>query len=192
MGFRICYLASEALPDELIDKLGLTKGEPVEEMPDGNWWTARLNSTGWTILWSEDEGFGRSVRDQVAELSQKHRTYICEVNETVMWSSSELWQNGRQIWKVTHAGDGEDRFDLSEIGELPATYNELKQRHVLAQVNKEENIDYAFEIPLDLPALEIGFRHENYLEAEDVEVFNIIALKSPKITRSLLSRIFGK
>lgn len=192
MGFRICYLASESPPEELIEKLGLNQGDQVDEMPDGDWWAAKLKSSGWTILWSEDEGFGQSAKEQVVELSQKHRTYICEVNETCMWSSSELWQDGRQLWKVTHAGDGEDRFDLTEVGELPEAFAELKQSHFQTQKNTDENVDYIFEIPLDLPALEIGFRHEDHLEAEDVEVFNIIFPNEPEKKPSLLSRIFGR
>ena len=192
MGFRICYLASEAPPEVLVEKLGLNHGDQTDEMPDGDWWTAKLKSSGWTILWSEDEGFGQSAKEQVAELSQKHRTYICEVNETCMWSSSELWQNGQQFWRVTHAGDGEDRFDLTEIGQLPEAFAELKQRHFQTQKTTDENVDYIFEIPLDLPALEIGFRHEDHLEAEDVEAFNIIFPNEPEKKPSLLSRIFGR
>ncbi|MCG7574813.1 hypothetical protein MHM39_14670 [Phaeobacter sp. CNT1-3] len=188
MGFRICYLASKAAPDELIEKLGLTKGNSVEEMPAGVWWAAKLENSGWTILWSEDENFGGSVQAEIAELSQTHQTYICEVNETVMWSSSELWEKGQQVWKVTHAGDGEDRFNLSEIGELPENYTALKQLHFLNQKQEEENVDHIFEIPLDLPALRIGFRHEDYLETKDVTSFEVVA---PKKKRNLLSRIFG-
>lgn len=189
LGFRICYLASKASPEELAESLNLAIGDPAPEMPDGEWWIAKLKRSGWTILWSEDEGFGERTVEKTAELSREHPTYICEVNETVMWSSAAFWKDGQQIWKVTHAGDGDDIFDLSETGALPDGYLDLKQRHTLVQQNDGEGVDHIFEVPLDLAALDFGFRHENYLEQNDVESFLTIIIPRRK---SLLSRILGR
>lgn len=189
MGFRICYLATNASPEELSEALNLVIGDPAPEMPDGEWWIAKLKRSGWTILWSEDKGFGESTVEKIAELSRKYATYICEVNETVMWSSAAFWKDGQQIWKVTHAGDGEDIFDLSETGALPDGYLNLKQTHTLAQQNDGDDVDHIFEVPLDLAALDFGFRHESYLKQKDVESF--LTIKVPK-KKGLLSRIFGR
>ncbi|SFC77540.1 hypothetical protein SAMN05444415_10530 [Salipiger profundus] len=189
LGFRICYLASRASPEELAESLNLSIGDPAPEMPDSEWWIAKLKKNGWTILWSEDEGFGERAVEKTAALSRQHATYICEVNETVMWSSAAYWKDGRQVWKVTHAGDGEDILDLSETGTLPDGYLSLKQRHTLAQKTDGEGVDHIFEIPLDLAALDFGFRHEDHLEPSDVVSFLTIAAPHRK---SLLSRILGR
>lgn len=188
MGVRICYLASRASPEELVEATNLALGESTAEQPYGEWWIARLKRGGWTILWSENERFGQRSTEQVAELSKRYETYICEVNETVMWSSAEFWKEGQQIWKVTHAGEGEDVFDLSVSGALPEGFSDLKQMHTSNQENEDEGVDHIFEIPLDLAASDCGFRHDGYLEQSEVESF--VTILAPK-KKGLLSRILG-
>ncbi len=61
--------------------------------------------------------------------------------------------------------------------------------HNSAQQNDGEGDDHIFEIPLDLAALDFGFRHENYLKHSDVESFFTIFVPKKK---SLFSRIFGR
>jgi hypothetical protein len=189
LGFRICYVASKAAPDQLADSLGLTLGATRNEMPHDEWWTAKLRKSGWTVLWSENEQFGQQSVVRIAELSNQFDTYICEVNETVMWSSSEFWSGGKQIWKVTHAGDGDDIFNFSQAGTLPASFSELNNKHRANQQNDGEGVDHIFEVPLDLAAMDIGFRHEDFLKPGDVETFQKILEPQKK---SLFSRIFGR
>gem|GEM_PF-2922243 len=189
LGFRVSYLASKASPEVLAESLNLTIGNPENEMPVDDWWIAKIKNSDWTLLWSESEDFGQNSVGRVAELSKRYETYICDLNETVMWSSAEFWKDGRQIWKVTHAGDGDDIFDLSETGATPQGFSELKQMHIAAQQNDGEDVDHIFEIPLDLAALDFGFRHEHHLEQSDVEAFLTIARPQRK---SLFSRVFGR
>lgn len=189
MGFRICYLASTASPQEMSDALGLTMGAPADERPEGEWWAARLLTSGWTILWSEDENFGRSAVRLVEALSQTHQTYVCEVNETCMWSSAEFWQDGRCEWKATHAGDGGDIFDLTETGDLPENYSSIAQRHIANQHSDGDGVDHIFEVPLDLADSVIGFRHDEYLEAGNVEMFFPVA---PPAKKGFFARLLGK
>lgn len=189
LGFRICYIASKASSDELAASLNVTIGDTGAGMPDSGWWIAKLKKNDWTILWSEDELFAQKSIAQIAELSRQHVTYICEVNETVMRSSAELWKDGQQLWKVTHTGDGDDIFDLSETGALPDGYLELKQKHMSDQKNDDEGVDHIFEIPLNLAALDFGFRHEDHLEQNEVESFHTIVAPRKK---SFLARILGR
>ncbi len=158
-------------------------------MPDGEWWIAKFKKSDWTILWSENEDFGQHSIEQVAQLSKQYETYVCEVNETVMWSSAEFWGEGQQVWKVAHSGVGSDILDLSETGTLPDGFLKLKQEHASAQHRDGDGVDHIFEVPLDLAALDIGFRHENYLEQSEVEGFLTIVIPQKK---SLLSRILGR
>lgn len=189
MGFRICYVASKATPDQLIDSLGLTLGATRNEMPIDEWWVARLLESGWTVLWAENEQFGQQSVGRVAKLSSQFDTYICEVNETVMWSSAEYWSCGKQIWKVTHAGDGDDIYNISKTGTLPESFAELNNKHRANQLNDGEGVDHIFEVPLDLVAMDICFRHEDFLKPGDVDTFQSIVKLEKK---SLFSRIFGR
>lgn len=188
MGFRICYIATTASPNELVEALNLNLGEVSNEMPQGSWWIARLKGSDWTLLWSENEEFGQSSIKQIETLSELHKTYLCEVNETVMWSSAELWVDGEKLWKVSHTGDEEDKFQLSEYGKLPENYTKIVETHFADQKHDGEDVDHVFEVPLNLVASEIGFRHEDHLEASDVEEFLLV---TPPKKKGLFSRLFG-
>ena len=131
MGFRICYIASRATAEQLVSSLGLSTGETRQDVPEGEWWAARLRKSGWTVLWSEAEDFGQQVTAQVAQLSRAFDTYICEVNETVMWSAAEYWSGGRRVWRLTHAGDGGDILDLTETGSLPEAFFSAEGRRAI-------------------------------------------------------------
>lgn len=192
MGFRICYLASQADPEQFAQALGLTPVETRNEMPDGEWWVARLKQSGWSILWSEDPQFASKADEHLAELSKTHPTYLCEVDETTMWSAAAFWQGGDQAWYATHMGGGPDIYDLFTVGTLPSEYDALKELHFARQQADDGTVDHIFEIPLDLAAQEIGFRHEDYLRPEDVDTFTVVAPAPSPQPRSFWSRLLGR
>ncbi len=188
MGFRICYLAARLEPEIFARSLGLQVTEQTDELPVDYWWAARLKN-GWTILWAEDETFGASNRERIEQLSNEADIVHCEVNETVMWCSAEYWSDGQSKWKVTHRGDGADRFDLTADGDLPAEFAEIRQQHFQAQKDDGEDVDHVFEIPLDLARSIIDFRHEEFLESDDVDTFFVL---NPPAKKGILARLFGR
>jgi hypothetical protein len=178
MGFRICYVACPVAPEELARALGLTIQDQRHDMPDGDWWVARLTSSGWSILWSEDEAFGQAARPSIAKLSEGADVYLCEVNETCMWSAAEAFRNGQSLWRITHAGDGEDRFDLTVAGNPPECFAGIRKALEQEQREDDDTVDFIFEIPLAVAAEAHGFRHDQYLEPATVEAFHILARPS--------------
>jgi hypothetical protein len=144
---------------------------------------------GWTILWAQDETFGAGARDWIEQLSNEADIVHCEVNETVMWCSAEYWSGGRSRWKATHRGDGDDRFDLTVEGDLPPGFAEIRDRHFQAQRDDGEDVDHVFEIPLELARSIIDYRHEDYLEADDVDAFLVL---EPPLKKGILARLFGR
>lgn len=189
MGFSICYLASRLPPKEFAESLNVQITGSANDMPDGDWWVATLVKDNWTILWSEDENFGSRSRNLISEVSRRVDVVHCQVNETVMWSSSEYWSAGHAIWKVTHNGGDGDIFDLSAEGELPQQFDEIRERHTLEQQEDGEDCDHIFEIPLELARSHIGFRHEDILEEGDVTKFHIIT--APQ-RGSFFARLLGR
>lgn len=202
MGFSICYIASKREPETLARDFGLEIAETVTEHPDAAWWTARIGEDGWSVLWCEDMTFGAGARDRIAELSQQDDVILCEVEEHVMWSSAEYWTKGAAAWKVTHNGGDEGVLDLNTEGALPAVFEEIKSKNFALQAEEEDDsdygfgCDYGFEIPLDLAAHFINYRHDDGLEPEDVAGFHIVnpppKPPAPPKTTGFLSRLFGR
>lgn len=175
MGYRICYIASPMPPVDLAATLGLTVTGTSDEMPDGGWWVARLKSSEWSVLWAEDEDFGKTSRATLINWSHTADVILCEVNETVMWSSAEAFRNGASVWRITHVGDGENRYDLTVEGTPPEGFPAIRQSLEQEQQDDDGSVDFIFEIPLDLAAATHGFRHDRYLEAAAVESFYSLA-----------------
>jgi hypothetical protein len=174
MGFRICYIASPVPPHDLAEALGLTIQSNSADMPGGGWWVAGLKSSGWSILWSEDEGFGQSSRPTLLTLSHTAEVILCEVNETTMWSSAESFQNGQSVWRTTHTGDGDDRFDLTAEGALPECFDVIRKTREQEQRDDDGTVDFIFEIPLDVAAETHRFRHDQDLDPAEVDTFKIL------------------
>jgi hypothetical protein len=174
MGFRICYIATPAPPQNLADALGLTIQSDSSDMPGNAWWVAQIKSSGWSILWAEDEGFGQSSRPLLLSLSHRAEVILCEVNETTMWSSAESFQNGQSLWRITHAGDGEDRFDLTVEGTPPEYFDGIRKTLEQQQRDDDDTVDLIFEIPLDVAAEMHMFRHDHYLDPAMVETVHIL------------------
>ena len=189
MGFRICYVAAQRPATELTTSLGLKIIGQDDEMPEGAWWVANLKQSGWSVLWSEDEEFGARSQELLAETSKTSDLIHCEVNETCMWSAATYWSDGKPVWTVTHAGDGDDIYDLTTEGTLPAQFADIKQQHFLKQEG-DADCDQIFEIPLELARSFIGFRHEDVLEPDDVDTFYEVSSAPRKA--SFFAKVLGR
>lgn len=189
MGYIICYIASKREPEELARAFGLEAAETTDEHPSNDWWVAKIAQDGWSILWCEDMSFGGQSRDRIAELSRQADVIHCEVEEHVMWSSAEYWTQGAASWKVTHNGGDDGVLDLKTEGAPPAVFDEIKKKNFALQEEEGEDCDYGFEIPLDLAAHFIKYRHEDVLGPGDVKTFHILGAPAK---RGFLSRLFGR
>ncbi|WP_156771546.1 hypothetical protein [Labrys sp. WJW] len=190
MGLRICYLASPIPAGEFAQRIGLSLGPNVSQAPDRGWWIAELKNHGWSILWAENEDFGRAIEQTLMTLSKTGADVIlCEVNETVMWSSAECWSGGKSVWRITHAGDGENRYDLTVEGTPPNGFSTIRELHFDAQRYDDDCVDHIFDIPLNVAAEQHGFRHDVNLDADEVGGFWIV---TPQRKGGLLSRLLGR
>ena len=187
MGFRICYIGGKCTPEELAAHMQLDITSVAQDMPDGDSWVARIKESGWSVLWLEDDSFIQKNSDLISHASQAVDLVACEVNETCMWASAEYLRDGTSVWKVTHAGDGDDRFNLNEYGALPDEFEDIKARNFGLQESDDE-CDYVFEIPLDTAKRLLRFRHDQYLEPEAVDQFQIVKIKKKP---GLLASLFG-
>jgi len=75
MGFRICYIAAQMSIDDVVEGLSLELGEETDEQPFDDDWIAHQQETGFTILWSGDEGYAFRQSKRLAELSNRACVY---------------------------------------------------------------------------------------------------------------------
>jgi hypothetical protein len=143
-------------------------------MPGGDWWVARLKSSGWSILWAEDEGFGQLARVSLLTLSHTAEVILCEVNEGTMFSSAESFQNGQSIWRIAHLGSDGDLFDLTVEGKPPECFDVIHKTLEQEQREDDDTVDLIFEVPLDVAAEMHMFRHDQYLDPATVETFHVL------------------
>ena len=79
-----------------------------------------------------------------------------------MYASAAFWQGGLEIWSVQHRGD-RDIMDIVVKGSPPDQFEALRTRYVAEQARENATsaeVDYIFEIPLELARSIVLFRHD--------------------------------
>ncbi|WP_346911761.1 hypothetical protein [uncultured Roseibium sp.] len=194
MGFSICYLGLRCPVEKAAEYLSLDiEAEEPGDWPPMDSWVGMLKGSDWTLVWLEDARFVEKNIALLESASQKVDLIACEVVESVMWASAQYWSNGDLKWKVTHAGDGDDIFNLTETGTLPPDYSAIRTEHFKNQEQENESddefgCDHIFEIPLDLAAVSLKFRHEQALEAADFVSFRGIV---PPPRKGLIEKVLS-
>lgn len=190
MGFRISAILSKADPDTLLAKLGMFKSGEVDEMPDSGHWCCYIYPNGWTLAYFDDFNFIETVQDRAIELSEVYPTFGMRVHETVMTAQVSGYSNGEVKWGVDWIGEeGPELANLTTFGQVPESFKQIRDKALKAQ-EADTSVDYLFDVPLAMLELETGFRHDLWLERNDVDHFRIIEPAQSE-SRSFLSWIFG-
>ncbi len=128
------------------------------------------------------------VRERaLRRLSAEADVVAAAIEEHVMFSSAEAWQKRNLSWRVAHASES-GRRHLEEHGSLPGQYLAIKERLLAAQQREDEGareVDYVFDVPLELAEAIVGFKHDRVLN-DRFEVLKPVANGG----RGLLSRLF--
>jgi hypothetical protein len=90
----------------------------------------------------------------------------CSVEEHVMFCSAAAWSGGRELWRVSHAGDRDIR-SLDVRGEPPPELAAIRDAQAAKQdaEGADPQVDWYFEIPLLLAQRISGFKHDEELPA---------------------------
>jgi hypothetical protein len=161
MGFSLAWLAVRGIAYEaVLDRQGLASTtrlgdyaeNPVSAMP----WD------GWTLVVARGCDHRIIGEENLSKLSLGCEVVACSIEEHVMYSSSELWSDGRRRWRVEH--DAQRSIDhCSAIGSLPEDYGATR-KHFATQQEAEgganADVDLYFEIPLVLAQSRVGFKHD--------------------------------
>lgn len=192
MGYAITWCAvREDGASALLSHFGLSATGKTEGDPESLFSTAKLN-TGWRLIWSNKYACP-VLMERIPAFSGEQEVLLCQIEEHVMASSSELWLNGRRNWWVSHEGEDGPK-GLESEGELPKCFVSIRDE--MEQAQRAEGGDHAgvdliFEIPLKIAQSLVGFKHD-----ENYELFvdgNFVVLAaSTEMKRGFLSRLFGK
>lgn len=162
MGFSISWLAVKTDdPDRLFEIAGVAPTSEADESLESEISGSGLQG-GWYFL--EARGCEHRIisNDSLSKISALGETIACSVEEHVMVSTAEGWNNGTRCWSIVHDAQ-EGIFDLSSSGDLPADYDLIRSDYV-AQQNAaggdDADVDFVFEIPLQVAKRICGFKHD--------------------------------
>jgi hypothetical protein len=174
MGFSLAWFAAQGIDrDTFLERAGFVDTNEVDEYFEQDHSGGELPG-GWYVIVSSD--LGLVAPDKLGQWSAGCRLVAAVEHEGSMNSLATEWQDGRQIWSVSHDGsEGGDQ--LAVEGKLPDVFEELKHEADAAQTESEREgggVDFVFDIPLDLAAEITGFRHDEMGFDDDIPLFTAL------------------
>jgi hypothetical protein len=103
-------------------------------------------------------------RATITRLSRGCEVIACQVEEHDMYSGCFGLRDGELVWSVVH-NPQKAHDHLGVWGELPAALDEIEARMLKEQDEAQQRsdgieVDYIFEIPVELAASFCGYRHD--------------------------------
>jgi hypothetical protein len=183
MGESISWFAVRGLArDRVYKRTGLSPTGGTGDYARGNIGAHPLPD-GWFLIVLGKVEHPLVAESQLKSTSTGCEVVACNVEEHVMFSSSELWRNSERVWRVKHSSEI-SIFDLEADGDLPSRFGFLKREYSGRQTlegGAEAGVDYMFDVPLDLAASIAPFKHDR----TDLVDFELLDWRKPKQSWSL-------
>lgn len=208
MGFSLSWVAVRTdTPQAVQDALALRGTGEREERPEseitgavlpGGWYLIvsdrdrfKLEGGWYMVHWNRDK-LKLESDEVLSRLSRIGEIVICSIEEHVMYSSAAFWRDGRAVWAVSHQGD-RDIEHLEVKGEPPAAFAAIRDRLHAQQAaeGEKEEVDYIFEIPVELAFSIAGYRHDAEIPALGKDAFEILATTKTTPERTWWRRLFA-
>jgi len=197
MGHRLSWIGVRGkAPDKVLAELGLKPTGVGEEIPESPF-TAALLPNEWYIVVS-NESLLYPTDDILSNLSRGCDVITCTLSETVMFSEAAQWTNGVRFWHIIH--DEEKSFNFDIVGNIPEAFHSIRDKLMKEQEQSDATkgkyqVDYAFDVPIDLAEAVTSFRHDKdilYLDEDTEHPFEILeAIAPPAKPLSFWQRLFG-
>ncbi len=159
MGFSISWIGVRGRgKDDVLAELNLADTGVADTENTARFSCAELPN-GWLIVSSTKFDFASPKT--IAGVSSGGLAVGCAVEERVMFSGVRAYEDGRLKWSVIHDSDN-GIYDLSIGGEAPAELADIRDRLMRQQDEKggsKADVDFVFEIPIELAHAVCGFRH---------------------------------
>lgn len=175
-----------------MEAIGLRSTPKTEQYPESPFSMATLD-TGWRVVWCneyESQVLGSGAIEAASMVSD---VLLCQVEEHVMASSSELWNQGKRKWKISHKGENGPK-GLEAFGELPECFKGIKaemEQAQLAEGGDAADVDYIFEIPLKVAQSIVGFKHDE--DCPHIKAgFTVLSSSAPEAKKGMFQRLFNR
>jgi len=160
MGFNCSWMAVQGLKaEEALASLEMAISEVLspDEIPDGLG-MAQLPDDWLLFLWGRKAG---AVEGKLSECTALGRAIKCEMSETVMFSEARGYEDGAQVWRVSHDPDRDQSLYSLQTEGAPPAQLEAIVREAKAEQDKEgaedASVDLIFDVPLRLAHSVCGF-----------------------------------
>src|SRR2546430_2051623 len=191
MGVSLSWLAVKGGTRELVlGALGLRGTGTCEEIPESDITGVEL-PTGWYLIVA-NRGYPPFMEENtLTRLSATAEVVTCFVEEHVMCSSADRWQNGHQMWSVLHdaqRGIGH----LEQKGDFPPTFASICARlrsEQQAAGGEKADVDHIFHIPVELAEALTGWRHDRRISGLGVNAFELLVMTAAMPKRSCIIRL---
>jgi hypothetical protein len=180
MAFSLSWVGVKGKTAETVrNELGLHAMGGREELPDSDI-TGVSMPGGWYLIVANRFGHKLLHERNLKTVSASAELVTCEVEEHVMVSIATGWKNGQRIWSVGHDAQKEQEH-LVDWGELPAIYADIKNQLEADQQaagGEKADVDYIFDIPVELAEKLTGFRHDKQMPELGEYPFEVLIKKS--------------
>ena len=179
MGFSISWLAVRGkAQQDVLSQLRLRETPNRERLPESEIVASALSS-GWYLVFYSRDPTSLNV-PMLAALSAGAEVICCAVEEHAMVSITEGWKDGIKVWSVSHDSE-RGLTDLDATGVLPIAFASISDG-LLAKQNTagaKSDVDYVFDVPVELARHETGFRHDADFDEFEVDPFVVLERATP-------------
>lgn len=178
MGWSNSWIAVRGKAQEtVLAELSLRRTGERVEAPNTETVTTVLPS-GWVFIWTDHFDEPLFLQPALAVLSTGCEVLSVKIEEHIMYSSTELWRSGTQVWFVSHFAE-RGLLDLTAIGDLPTLFAAVKADYLRRQAEYDASkhsmkVDFVYDIPVEVAARIAGFRHDSGDAAERAAPYDVL------------------
>lgn len=172
MGFSVSWMAIKGKqPEEVRETLEFIETNERQEFPDAEFSASKL-AGDWYLIYINRCDSPYVSSETLELLSTDCEIIACVVEEHVMYSRSQYWDNGNKVWQVMHDAQ-QGMLNLEHEGPLPVNFENIRMTSFAeqdAEGGEESEVDYIFEIPLILADSISGFKHDEIISGLEYTV----------------------
>jgi hypothetical protein len=173
VGYSLSWIAvKQSSPEQIHSALGVRPTGKREDFPESPITGAELPNGSYLVVFDREELNDRTL----AKYSSSCELIHCFVEEHVMYSTVAAWKGGICVWSATHDAQ-EGILYLHLEGPVPPSATAIRERLMKEQQKNggaNSDVDYIFDIPVELAKELTGFRHDEEIEGLAGAAFEVL------------------